>query len=97
MNNSLSSQNANQQDKKVYTVHVDSNFQSGDNIYIAGKYDTYEEALEKCKEIVEEDVADYGDSWISHGEAPFIVCEGGTLEDWQIFSAKKYYEETYNK
>lgn len=76
--------------EKIYIVKVDDNFSPGSDIWENGRYKTYEEALEKCKEITRDSFGNYKETWSLHGEDPFIVCEGGVLEDGQRFSAREY-------
>ena len=73
--------------KKKYIVLIDDNFHFMDESerYSSGTYTTYEEAVEKCKQIVDEfleDAISPEDSvdslytcWLMYGENPFIIGE----------------------
>jgi GTP diphosphokinase / guanosine-3',5'-bis(diphosphate) 3'-diphosphatase len=87
-------------DSKKYRVLVDDNFHYMDESerYTSGEYDTAEEAIAKCKEIVDDYIDDAAkkadsaaelyDSYVSFGEDPYI--EGPTDVD---FSAWDYAKE----
>ena len=72
--------------KMKYIVMVDDNFHYMDESerYKAGEYDTYEEAEEKCREIVrrsvEESKYDF-DNYTMFGDDPFII--GGNFSAWE--------------
>jgi hypothetical protein len=81
-----------------YKVHIDDNFHymDEDARVTAGSYDSLEEALEKCREIVIRSLNDLYENgitpeklsaqWSMFGEDPFIVGAGGSVP----FSARKF-------
>lgn len=90
-------QNGANMTKQKYIVMVDDNFHFMDESerYSSGAYTTYEEAVEKCKQIVNEFLEDAispkdsADSlyttWLMYGENPFV--DGGTEN---YFSSSQY-------
>jgi hypothetical protein len=81
-----------------YTVYVDDNYHymdEGERV-TAESYDSLEEALEKCREIVSRSLNDLYEKgitpeklsaqWSMFGEDPFIVGAGGSVP----FSARKF-------
>lgn len=81
-----------------YTVFVDDNYHYMDESerYKAGEYDTAEEAIAKCKEIVDsffndkellkQDYDGLVTSYVMFGEDPFIISEDKSCK----FSARDY-------
>lgn len=83
-----------------YEIHVDDNFHYMDESYRfkEGEYDTYDEALAICKEIVDRSLAlnyregmssnQLWECYVSYGVDPFIPRSG---DDY--FSARSYAKE----
>lgn len=86
--------------KLKYHVFIDENFHFMDESerYSSGDFDSYSEAVDKCKEIIDEFLEsaitanDTSESlymcWLMYGENPFIA---GGVED--MFSASQYTEQ----
>jgi len=81
-----------------YEVHIDDNFHymDKDQRISIGSYDSLEEAIEKCREIVISSLNDFYEKgitpeklsaqWSMFGEDPFIIGAGGSVP----FSAIKF-------
>ena len=82
-----------------FIVYVDDNFHYMDESerYVSGEYDSYDEAVERCKEILEEYIPEEGNcggktvaellrGWLMFGDDPFIVPAGS-------FSSEKYLKK----
>jgi hypothetical protein len=81
-----------------YKVYVDDNYHymDEDERVTAGSYDSLEEALAKCREIVIRSLNDFYEKgitpeklsaqWSMFGEDPFVVGGGGSVP----FSARKF-------
>lgn len=80
--------------KQEYTVYVDDNYHymQEDERYTAGVYDSYEEALAKCKQIVDGYLQgvytpgmtadDLYSSYTDYGDDPFIVPDPNQFSAW---------------
>ena len=93
---------------KKYVVYVDDNFNFMDESerYKAGEYNTQDEAIAKCKEIVERSLAgskaiektaeDMYESYTMFGEDPFII--GPKEVSFSVWDyAKERCDESFNK
>jgi hypothetical protein len=81
---------------------VDDNFHFMDETerYELGAFDTVEEALSKCREIIDADFAHMAkpglspealyELYVHFGEDPFIICEGADEEAARAWSAWDY-------
>ena len=93
-----------EEEQAPFTVMVDDNYHymDGDSRYVAGKFDTWEEALALAKKIVDETVGSAINDGLSpkdairnyrhFGEDPWIIGSGAVPEGGH-FSAWKYAEE----
>jgi hypothetical protein len=93
-------------DTKKYIVMVDDNYHFMDTDYRSkdGEYDTEEEAIARCKEIVEVSCGkrprkglsaeELYSGWMGYGEDPFIVSNAALKTG---FSARKYAKEYCRK
>jgi hypothetical protein len=91
-----------QQASMTVRVFVDDNFHfmDEDERYQYGAFDTVDEALEKCREMVDADLAQMAkpglspqalyELYMSFGRDPFIVCDGADDEAAMAWSAWDY-------
>ena len=98
----VSSPVENPNQEKSYTVLVDDNFHYMDESerYTSGKYKTEEEAILKCKSIIDEywegayeegmTADQLYRSWITFGEDPFIHGVNFSSSDYAKFSSKQF-------
>ncbi len=91
-----------------YVVYVDDNFHymDKDERYKSGEYDSADEAIAKCKEIVDRYLTEYKpkfstaeelyESYTGYGDDPFVV--GPTKVDFSAWDyAKEQCEKLYKK
>jgi hypothetical protein len=100
------------QEHEYFTVWVDDNYHFMDKSYryqIVDDYDTKDEAIAKCREIVESSIGtnhkkgksaeELFSGWSMYGESPFIVSSFSISPEYKetIFSASEYAKEFCEK